>query len=99
MNDLPEELHPELLELIRCPVTHGPLQALSADRLEEVNAAIARDQVCNRIGQVVREPLQAALVNEEESLLVPIRGGIVTLIADELIPTESLGWKTGADAG
>ena len=85
-----QHVDPELLALIRCPVTHANLSVAGEDVLANLNEKISRRQVVNRIGQTIEKGLESALVNEDGSLLLPIRGGIVVLIADQAIPLTSV---------
>ncbi len=79
-----------VLELIRCPVTHDPFRVASGRELAAINQRVAAGKVLNRSGQVVTQPLDAALVNRSGTLIAPVFGGIITLLADEMIPADSL---------
>ena len=81
---------PQLLEMIRCPVTHSNLKVASTDLLEDLNQQIANGKIVDRIGQTIQGALESALVNQDDSLLLPIRGGIVILIADQAISLGQL---------
>jgi uncharacterized protein YbaR (Trm112 family) len=78
------------LELARCPVSHSRLRLAEADLVRRINEAVDLGRITNRIQQQVSEPLDEALVNEDQSLLFPVRDDIPTLIADEAIPLEQL---------
>jgi uncharacterized protein YbaR (Trm112 family) len=80
-----QQLSPDLLTMIRCPVTQSNLVEVSPERVVELNAKIKGRKLVNRIGQLVDRPLDGGLVNEQGTLLMPVRSGIVTLIADEAI--------------
>ena len=76
---------PDLIALIRCPVTKSPLTAASASLIEQLNLQIDAGSLVNRIGQTIDAKLDSGFVNEDRSLLLPVRGGIVILIADQAI--------------
>lgn len=79
------QLSPDLLTMIRCPVTQSNLSEIDSERVETLNDLIEQKRLVNRIGEIVVQPIDGGLVNEEGTLLMPVRGGIVTLIADEAI--------------
>ncbi len=78
------------LELARCPVSHSRLRLAEADLVHRINEAVEAGGITNRIQRPVSEPLDEALVNEDQSLLFPVRNDIPTLIADEAIPLAQL---------
>ncbi len=80
----------DFLELVRCPATQSRLICLPAAVVAEINKKIQAGDVYNQIGQRVESELEAALLNEGHTLVVPVREGSVTLLVDELIPTEPL---------
>jgi len=80
----------EFLDLLVCPVDRKPLRLADESLLARVNEAIRAERVRNRIGQPVEEPLQAALVREDNALLYPIIDDIPVLLADEAIPLDQL---------
>jgi uncharacterized protein YbaR (Trm112 family) len=82
--------HSSLLELVRCPVTQSDLTVAEPELLERVNELITNRQLANRIGQTITVGVESGLVSADRSWLVPIRGGIVVLIADQAIPLERL---------
>ena len=75
----------DLLEMIRCPVTHSELTEVSEVQVTEFNQQIKAKKLINRLGQTVHSPIDGGLVNLDGTLLMPVRSGIVTLIADEAI--------------
>lgn len=78
-------LRDDILEQLRCPVTGSQLSRADAELLERVNAEIAAKQALTRLSDVVETPVEAALVNEDRSLLYRIDAGIVALLATEAI--------------
>ena len=85
-----EPTHPDFLKLVRCPVTRGCLQPVADAVISEINRKIGAGQLFNQVGQKVETELESVLINDEQTLLVPVRQGIVSLIVDELIPADQL---------
>lgn len=79
------QLSPDLLTMIRCPVTESNLSEIDSARVDQVNQLIEQKKLINRLGQIVEQKIDSGLINQEGNLLMPVRGGIVTLIADEAI--------------
>jgi uncharacterized protein YbaR (Trm112 family) len=76
---------PELIHMIRCPITKSSLAPASPSLIEDMNRRIADGTLVNRMGQAVTDKLDGGFVNSDESWLLPVRGGIVVLIADQAI--------------
>ena len=83
---MPPKFDAELIHLIRCPVTKSDLTLAPDSMIEELNRRIESGKVVNRVGQTISEKLDGGFVNADQSLLLPVRGGIVILIADQAIP-------------
>jgi uncharacterized protein YbaR (Trm112 family) len=81
-----QPLDPDILTMIRCPVTHSDLVFADQKTVAELNEKISKRELVNRLGQTVAEKFDSGLVNQDASLLLPIRNGIVVLIADQAIP-------------
>jgi uncharacterized protein len=79
-------LPPELVELLRCPLTGSPLTRLADIAVAEFNRLIATGNLENRGGRTVTEGLEAAFVNADRSFVIPVRQGIVVMVEDELLP-------------
>jgi len=75
-----------LVQMIRCPVTKSDLTLASEQIVSDLNQQIEDRKLLNRLGQVVEESLENGFINQDGSLLLPVRGGIVILIADQAIP-------------
>lgn len=80
------EFSSDLVQLIRCPVTKSDLSVASEQIIVELNKQIENRKLLNQLGQVVEVPIESGFVNHDQSLLLPVRGGIVILIADQAIP-------------
>ena len=79
-----------LLTILRCPVTHKGLNVASRDMLARVNAAIESGGLANHDGTVLSEPLDEALVTDDEKLAYPVSNGIPVLLEGESISLEQV---------
>jgi uncharacterized protein YbaR (Trm112 family) len=79
-----------LLQILRCPVTHKGLSMARRDLIGRVNAAIEAGRVANREGTVLSEPLDEALVTDDDKVLYPITNGIPVLLEGESVNLEQL---------
>ena len=77
-----------ILALIRCPVTHSGLVIANQKTVAELNEKISKQELIDRTGKTVSRKIDSGLVNQDSSLLLPIRNGIVILIADQSIPLK-----------
>jgi uncharacterized protein YbaR (Trm112 family) len=76
----------QLLSILRCPENHQPLRIAGAAELAQFNKRIAAGGVLNRGGHPVSEPIQGALVRQDERVFYPIRNEIPIMLAEEAIP-------------
>lgn len=79
-----------LLTILRCPVTHKGLAIARNEVLDRVNAAIASGSVSNREGKLLSDPLDEALVTDDEKLVYPIANGIPVLLEGESISLDQV---------
>jgi len=79
-----------LLTILRCPVTHKGLSVAKRDTLARVNAAIRAGAVSNRDGTVLAEPLDEALVTDDDKLVYPVANGIPVLLEGESISLDQV---------
>ena len=79
-----------LLTILRCPVTHKGLSVARSDVLAKVNAAIESGGVSNRDGNALAEPLDEALITEDEKLAYPVANGIPVLLEGESISLDQV---------
>jgi uncharacterized protein YbaR (Trm112 family) len=80
-----------LLTILRCPVTHKGLSIAKRDLLARVNTAIESGAISNRDGTVLTDPLDEALVTDDEKLAYPVSNGIPVLLEGESISLEQVG--------
>lgn len=77
---------PELLKILVCPENKTPV-ALADDALvAKVNAAIDAGTLKNRVGEAIKERIDAGLVREDRAYLYPIRDDIPIMLIDEAVP-------------
>lgn len=79
-----------LLSILRCPVSHKGLSVLKKDKLDRVNAAIAKGELHYGDGEALSEPLHNALITDDGKRAYPIDDGIPVLLEDKSISMEQL---------
>lgn len=85
MSQLPDS---DILAMIRCPVTHSRLAIANQETLDKLNEKVSKRELIDRNGQKVTEKVESGLVNQDDSLLLPIRQGIIVLISGQAIPLK-----------
>lgn len=75
----------QLLDIICCPSTHLPLKLMPESLLEQLNARIEAGELRQRDDTPVSEPLEQALMTEDERLAYPIRDDIPLLLEEYAI--------------
>ncbi len=80
-----------LLLILRCPVTHKGLNVADRATIDRINAAIGSGGIANRDGAVLSQPLDEALVTDDEKLAYPVSNGIPVLLEGESISLDQLG--------
>lgn len=81
---------PDLLSILRCPLTQAELLFADQTMTDRVNRAIELGEARDGIDQRVRTPIEGGLVSPAAKLLYPIRGAIPTLIPEEAIRLDDL---------
>jgi uncharacterized protein YbaR (Trm112 family) len=84
------EFNPALLNLLQCPLTRSAIQVADPNVVDRINARIKLGGVVSQNGEPVEDSFDAALQNESRTWLIPVRGGIITLVADQLVSTKYL---------
>lgn len=83
-------IHPDLLEILRCPDDRSRLHEADAVLVTRLNQAIAEKRLKNRAGRTLESPLDGGLVREDGRYVYPIVDGIPVLLVDEAIPLDQL---------
>ena len=86
----PHMVDPQLLGILVCPETKQAVREPSAEMLARLNAAIRSDQVANRGGDPVEDPVDEGLVREDGKVLYPVREDIPIMLIDEAIEVDRL---------
>jgi uncharacterized protein YbaR (Trm112 family) len=76
--------------MIRCPENRSKLALADESLLNRLNAAVRAGKLKNRAGQAVPEPLDGALVREDQQVAYPIMDDIPILLIDEGIAMNQL---------
>ena len=79
----------DLLEILCCPETHQRVNYADAAMIARLNEQIKAGQLKNRAGKAVSEPIDNALVREDQNYLYPIRGKIPVMLIAEAIPLRN----------
>jgi len=82
-------IRPELLELLRCPETHQRLRVAPGELLGRVNDRIKQKELRNRAGKILEQPLEGALIREDDTVVYPVRGNLPILLIDEAVPVQA----------
>jgi SAM-dependent methyltransferase/uncharacterized protein YbaR (Trm112 family) len=85
---IPANLPADLVEHLRCPLTHSPLRWTRAEELENLNAASARGDAAHLDGSKVDGQIPFALINEEGSLAYRVDDGILMMLPISAIATD-----------
>jgi uncharacterized protein YbaR (Trm112 family) len=83
-------IDPQILKLVRCPISGRQLEVAAPQLIERVNQAILAKRLENRLGQSITEPMEGALVDEAHEWLLPVRRSVITMVADELVLLKNL---------
>ena len=83
-----QQLDPDILAMIRCPVTHSELAIANQETVDVLNEKVSKRELIDQIGRTVTEKIDSGLINRDSSLLLPIRKNIIVLISDHAIPLK-----------
>lgn len=87
----------EILELLRCPVTGSRLSYAKNEIVEQLNLQSQSGQLSDRSGQPINFTIDAALINADDSLLMPIRAGVVSMAAARAIAVGAIDKNQGVE--
>ena len=77
-----------VLDLLRCPLTGSKLQYADARLLSAMNKKVSEGILADQSGRIIDSKVDAALVNQDRSLAMPIRAGVISLAANRAISIE-----------
>ena len=78
-------LDPDVLALLRCPITRSPLCLAGEQTVEQLNDLIEHRRLTSRLQLTVEMPLDGALLNSDCSWALPIHGEIPNLNPDDAL--------------
>ena len=89
----------ESINFLWCPVTQQKLTPISDKTLERINISIKNQYLYYYDGRKVEEPLESGFVNENNSLVYPIKMGIILVVKSFAIimDTEKININTNDD--
>lgn len=80
----------ELLKILVCPENKAPVALAGEELVNKANEAIEARTLKNRVGDVIEEKIDDALVREDNERMYPIRDDIPIMLIDEAIPLDQL---------
>ncbi len=80
----------ELLDMLCCPETKEDVSLAEEGIITNLNRRIEAGQLKNRVGDIIKEKLEAGLIRADRKYLYPIREDIPIMLIDEAIPMEGL---------
>ena len=78
----------DFLVLLQCPITRRRLVKPQSELVDRANRMVHRNQLKNRLGEIVTDTLDEGLVDEAGEWLYAMRDGIVCLLAEEAISLD-----------
>ena len=79
-----------LLDIVCCPVTRQPLEAIPPELLARINAGIDSGTLKSAGDVALTEPLDEGLMTRDGRIGYPVRDGIPVLLEDYGIPLTQL---------
>ena len=67
----------EEVQFLWCPITNQQLIPVNEVTLEEINQTISDQTLHHYDGREVNEPIEFGYINEDETLVYPVKGGII----------------------
>lgn len=82
----------KLLEILCCPVTKIPVEPLSRERLDALNALVEQGQAFYQDGTPVTGPVAEALITENGERIYLVEDGIPVMLEERALTARGLGW-------
>lgn len=79
-----------LVAIMVCPETHQSLTVADEATVKKVNTAIEAGTLKNRDGELIQEPIQAALLRDDGAYLYIVRDDIPVMLIGEAVATADL---------
>ena len=83
-------LDDKLLELLCCPTTKVAVKLLPKDKLDKLNELIKQGQVKFEEGSPVENPVEQALITEDNKTIYLVESDIPIMLADKAVATDQL---------
>ncbi len=83
-------LSPDLLDRLRCPLTHQRLTLVDADTLAAINGAALGGTLITASGRKITSPALNALIREDRRALF-LAGPFPMLLPDDAIDPDTIG--------
>ncbi len=80
----------DIVGLLACPACHRPLQPLPDVRLAALNRLIETGEARYVDGEVISEPVEAALITDNDTLIYRIDDGIPVLLTERGIVARQI---------
>ena len=78
----------DLLEILCCPQTKVGLRVMTAEVIEKINSKISAGQVQNASGDIVKDPMEEALITIDNKRIYAVKDSIPIMLVDESIATD-----------
>ena len=77
-----------LLDILCCPVSKTPVVVLRGEKLEHINRLIEQGEVAYVNGDKVEQPLQEALITNDDKLIYRVDDSIPVMLEETAIATS-----------
>lgn len=84
----------KLLDILCCPITRQPVEPLSRERLQRLNALIKTGEVKFADDTRVESPMREALITKNGERIYPVDDGIPVMLEERCISTRPLSLDT-----
>ncbi|MDK3159274.1 Trm112 family protein [Kamptonema cortianum] len=78
------------IKFLVCPETHNQLCWADSNLIANLNAKIQHNQVKNRGGDAIIQPLEQGLLCEAQNYLYPVESGIPVLLKERAIALNDI---------